>query len=260
MTPHLPLTRPHRPLRSTVTPYHLHATAAAWSLHDARQILADLARDEAAQIAAERLEAPSVLHSPAWGRRHALGGHGDPTPGMAVLAGDRPAARRNRWAEMRDRLNDKLAWLAGQMPPPPTNPAWEPIERILARLPWTQPGTAAALAKHLQDEDHWVREAIGIGPGRAPLIGVPCPHCGERQLVVQTTGPADAWTVICATGRLCTGHECGCGMPGAVEGVAHIWRRDHVLRAVATSTTGPTSPTDANSDAVAGAAPTRPTN
>ncbi|MEU5948526.1 hypothetical protein ABZ793_23605 [Micromonospora sp. NPDC047465] len=76
------------------SPHHLHATAAAWSLQAARRRLAQLAEEEVAQIAAEQMEAPALLHSPAWGRRHALGGHGDPTPGMVVVATDRrpPAA------------------------------------------------------------------------------------------------------------------------------------------------------------------------
>ncbi|WP_245730842.1 hypothetical protein [Micromonospora pallida] len=52
-----------------MTPYHLHATANAWSLRKAHTHLAQLADDEAKQIAAEQLEAPEALRSPSWGRR-----------------------------------------------------------------------------------------------------------------------------------------------------------------------------------------------
>ena len=221
-----------------MTPHHLHALAAAWSLQAARDVLANLARDEAAQIAAAALESPSVLRSPVYGGGRVSGGHSDPTPRM-IAVDDRPA-RRNRWAEMAQRLDHKLDWLADTLRLP--YGLDDGIDRIIECIPAMSPGTAAILARHLVDEERWVREAIGQPRPTAPLVGVPCPHCGERQLHVQTAGPESAWTVICATGRLCTGAECGCGMPGAVEGVAHIWRRDHVLRAIA------------------GAAPTQTTN
>ncbi|MBM0275344.1 hypothetical protein [Micromonospora tarensis] len=209
-------------------PHHLHATAAAWSLQAARGRLADYAADEAAHIAAEALEVPSVLRSTVYGGRHASGGHSDPTVGMLAVA-DRPD-RRNRWAEMAERCTGKLCWLVGQLPG--TIDTADPIAVILSRIPQLQPGTARTVAQHLADEDAWVRQALGVRPDRAHLDGVDCPHCGERQLVVQTAGPVDAWTVVCATGRPCTGQGCPCGMPGAVEGVAHIWWRADVIGAV----------------------------
>ena len=211
-----------------MTPHHLHALAAAWSLQAARQVLADLARDEAAQIAAERDEEPSLLRSTVYGGRHGSGSHSDPTPRMIALA-DRPE-RRNRWAEMRERLDGKLDWLADTLRLP--YGLDDGIDRIIECTPAVSPGTAAALGRHLADEERWVRDAIRQPRPTTPLIGVPCPHCGERQLVVQTAGPIDAWTVVCATGRHCTGAGCRCGMPGAVEGVAHIWPRSDVLGAV----------------------------
>lgn len=210
-----------------MTPFHLHALAAAWSLHTARQALADLAAAEAAQIAAERLEAAEPLRSPVWGSRHASGGHGDPVSTL-LLAADRPA-RVNRWQEMADRATAKLGWLADQLR---EDTGLDPLARIMAALGHAQPGTAAAIHRHLADEDAWIRNATGAAPQREPLPGVECPHCGERQLYVQTAGPVDAWTVICATARLCVGEGCPCGMPGAVEGVAHIWPRTVVLGAV----------------------------
>ncbi|TDC42073.1 hypothetical protein [Micromonospora sp. KC213] len=207
------------------SPHHLHATAAAWSLHTARTHLAQLADEEAAQIAAEQLEAPALLRSPAWGRRHALGGHGDPTPGMVVVATDRRPARRNRWALLLARADRRITGVAAML----RLDGPDPLRLILDTIPSTQPGTAAIVARHLADEDTWVRNAIDLRPAREPLPGVACPHCGERQLYVQTAGPVNAWTVVCSTGRLCTGEGCPCGMPGAVEGVAHIWPRSTVL-------------------------------
>lgn len=212
-----------------MTPHHLHAVAAAWSLQAARQDLADLARDEAAQIAAEAREFRTLLRSPVYGGRHASGGHSDPTPRMIALAA-RPE-RRNRWAEMLDRLDGKLDWIADTLCLP--YGLDDGIDRIIEFVPAMPPGAARVVAQHLADEDAWVRAAIRQPRPTAPLPGVPCPHCGERQLQVQTAGPVDAWTVTCATGRLCTGHGCPCRMPGAVEGVAHIWRRADVLSAVA---------------------------
>lgn len=212
-----------------MTPHHLHALAAAWSLQAARTSLATLARNEAAQIAAERREAPSLLRSTVYGGRHGSGSHSDPTPRMIALA-NRPE-RRNRWAEMEDRLRLKLRWIADQIPTPEL-PAGS-LARIIAAVEHLQPGAARVVAQHLADEDAWVRDAIRQPRPVQPLPGVACPHCGERQLVVQTAGPVDAWTVVCATGRLCVGQGCPCGMPGAVEGVSHIWPRHVVLGAVA---------------------------
>jgi len=213
-----------------VTPHHLHAAAAAWSLQAARGHLAVYAAEEAAQINAEAMEVPSVLRSTVYGSRTGSGGHSDPTPGMVGIA-DRPE-RRNRWAEMGERAERRITGIASMLR---IDGVRDPLACILAVLPNTQPGTAAVLAKHLADEDRWIREAIGVGRTYAPILGEPCPHCGERQLVVQTAGPVDAWTVVCATGRLCVGVGCPCGMPGAVEGVAHIWPRAAVIGAVVAS-------------------------
>ncbi|MFE7868828.1 hypothetical protein ACFUYE_00550 [Micromonospora humida] len=227
-----------------MTPHHLHATAAAWSLADARQHLAQLADDEAAQIAAEAREEPALLRSPVYRSRHASGSHSDPVGGMLATA-TRPD-RRNRWAEMAERATGKLHWLAQQIDAPGAGLGLDPITLVLSALPMLQPGTTAVVAKHLRDEDRWVREAIGIAPDRAPLHGpIPpaCPACRARNLHVQTAGPQSAWTVVCDGSRepdggphrpcLCTGTGCPCGMDGAVEGVAHIWPRDAVLGAVA---------------------------
>ncbi|NIL64322.1 hypothetical protein [Salinispora arenicola] len=214
-----------------MTPHHLHATAAAWSLKTALEHLAQLADDEATHIAAETLEAPALLRSPAWGRRHALGGHGDPTPGLAAVATAPRAPRRNRWADMHTRSLRKLGWLADQLPTAPAGP--NPWWRIYDTIPRLQPGTAHVLARHLADEDTCVRAAVGCGPQRELLDAIACPNprCAQRRIHIQTAGPPEVWTVVCAAECRCVGLACGCGMPGAVAGVAHIWPRAAVLHA-----------------------------
>ncbi|MEU5668969.1 hypothetical protein ABZ749_01100 [Micromonospora sp. NPDC047753] len=210
-----------------MTPHHLHATAAAWSLHTARISLAVWLDREAAHNGAQLLDAAAVLRSPTWGTRHGVGGHGDPTGGLLTAA---PRwTRETRWAEVAERLEGRIAWLANQVAPG----AAPALGRLIVRIPTLAAGTARVVAQHLADEDAWIRDLLGDPPARVALLGVDCPHCGERQLYVQTAGPVDAWTVVCATRRLCTGQGCPCGMPGAVEGVAHIWPRDAVIGAVA---------------------------
>lgn len=219
-----------------MTPYHLqHALAAAWSLQAARRRLADLAAVEARQNARGLTDAADGLRSTTYGQRHATGGHSDPVSGL-LTAGTRPA-RQTWWADLLHRSSDKLNWLAQQLDGRRPEAAFgmDPIARILAAVPKVQPGTARVAAQHLADEDTWVRAAVGMPAGGTPLTGVPCPRCGIRQLTAHTDGPAEVWTVTCPC--VCVGAGCPCGMPGAVEGVAHIWPRAAVLGAVATDQT-----------------------
>ncbi|MFY1658559.1 hypothetical protein [Micromonospora sp. WMMD1274] len=220
-----------------MTPHHLHALAAAWSLHTARQVLAVHVDRERRHNANGLLDAAPILRSPTYGTRHAPGDHGDPTG--TLLLDTRPT-RDTTWSDLHRRLTGKLRWLAQQIDAPGAGLGLDPLALLMTALPRLQPGTAAAIGRHLVDEERWVRDAIRQPRPTQPLVGIPCPHCGERQLVVQTAGPIDAWTVVCATGRHCTGPDCRCGMPGAVEGVTHIWPRSVVLGPVAGSapTTG----------------------
>ncbi|WP_420123191.1 hypothetical protein [Nakamurella sp.] len=208
------------------SPHHMHATAAALAVRDARTRMATLATTTARRAVDHRLQAATVLRSPTYGTRHAIGGHGDPVGGL--LTAPAPTTRDTTWVDLFRRSTGRLEWLA-RMIHADEGPA---VGRILTAIPRLSPATAAVVARHLVDEDAWVRAAVGLGPACSPLPGVVCPHCGERQLVVQTAGPVEAWTVVCATGRLCTGAGCPCGMPGAVEGVPHIWPRAVVLAGV----------------------------
>ncbi|MGW3888905.1 hypothetical protein ACWD69_09460 [Micromonospora chokoriensis] len=215
-------------------PHRLHATAAALSLGAAHGRLADRAAIERRAIIAELMEPPSVLHSPVWGRRQSLGGHGDPTT-SAVMDIERPA-RVNRYAVLYADVTERLRLPAGHLPGD-----GDPLARILAAIPGMQPGTAAATTKLLVRLDGRIRHELRIGPDRRPMPGIECPACRHRLVYVQTAGPEDAWTVVCAADCRCAGvnddpehadRRCGCGMPGAVEGVAHIWWRSDVIGAV----------------------------
>ncbi|MFY1588973.1 hypothetical protein ACN267_31285 [Micromonospora sp. WMMD734] len=210
-----------------MTPHHLHATAALESLRLARHHLAALARDEAARnVWAEQLPA-APISSPAYGTRHAIGGHADPVSGR--LAVEEPPVRAVTWATRWEIADSRLNGIARMFGIAQTHT----LARIRHAIPAMLPATAAVLARHLVDEDALVRGWLDLPAYREPLPSAACPHCGERQLVVQTAGPVEAWTVVCATGRLCTGAGCPCEMEGAVEGVPHIWPRAVVLGAVA---------------------------
>lgn len=212
-----------------MTPHHLAATAAAWSLHQAYGTLTARATAEALQRG-ETLIAAGPVPSRWYGTRRSVGSHADPV--SATLTLDRPAPRGESWVELLRRLDRKLAWCADMVYASPPDAA--PLDRILSEIPGLLPATARLVALHLADEDRWVRALPGDWPAnREPLPGVDCPHCGERQLMVQCAGPVEVWTVVCATGRPCVGPGCGCGMAGAAEGAPHIWRRADVIGAVA---------------------------
>lgn len=203
-------------------PHTLHATAAAWALRAARGRLVELAGLEARANATRLLDAAAVLRSPAWGRRHALGGHSDPT--SAVLTA--PDEHETSWRELLDRLDRKVTWIAdaiGCTPPAVPNP----LDRILGGLPYLRRSPGPLAAAHLWDEDRWVREAVGLAPARRPLPGIACPACGLRALAVLDGGPVTEWTVVCDC--RCAGAQCGCGMTVRAAGIQHIWPRAQVI-------------------------------
>ncbi|MCX4470476.1 DNA cytosine methyltransferase [Micromonospora sp. NBC_01655] len=232
-----PARRPPHPrrLRSTVTPHHLHALAAAHSLAAARDQLRAVARAELARTPwIDPLPAAPVLRSPGHGTRHSVGSHGDPV--SATLVADPPPVRVTTWATRWATAERRLSGLAALL----RITDRDPLPRILAAIPRMLPGTAAVIGRHLADEDALVRGWLDLPPARRPLVGVACPHCGARLLHVQEAGPVDAWTVVCDFDGddergpcRCVGEGCQCRMEGAVEGVAHIWPRDAVIGAVA---------------------------
>ncbi|WP_245730841.1 hypothetical protein [Micromonospora pallida] len=66
----------------------------------------------------------------------------------------------------------------------------DPLGRLIAGIPALLPGTAAIVARHLADEDAWIRNAVGLYAERSLVPGEPpCPVCQVRRLEVQTAGP-----------------------------------------------------------------------
>ncbi|WKU03735.1 hypothetical protein [Micromonospora sp. HUAS LYJ1] len=207
-----------------MTPHYLHARAATLSLEFALDQLGAQAELEARAIRAEQAAVREPLRSASWGRRTALGGHGDPT-GDAVLTA-RAGARPNRYANLHHDVLERLAAVAHHLPP---TGGINPLHRVQVAIPGMQPGTAATLTTLLSKLDERVRRELRIGPDREPLPGVECPACRHRLVYVQIAGPEHAWTVVCGKPCRCVGQGCRCEQPGAVEGPVHIWPRSEVL-------------------------------
>lgn len=223
-----------------MTPHHLHAVAAAWSLQAALTALETAAKHSLALTGSSAFRDVSIP-SQVFGRRHALGGHSDPVADLAL--GAWAPARPDPYAAALGGILRELDALAGHLP---GAPGQDPATRIRHAIPALSDHAAQRTAEALAHLDQSARRVLGIGPARRPLPGNPppeCPACRARALEVQTAGPEDAWTVVCPGTRepgggphrpcLCTGPGCPCGMPGAVEGVAHIWPRAAVIGAVA---------------------------
>ncbi|MEU7590695.1 hypothetical protein AB0A95_30940 [Micromonospora sp. NPDC049230] len=216
------------------SPHHLHATAATWSLGAALTTLHATAAIEARAIRAQVATAAEPLRSPSWGRRYALGGHGDPT-GDAINATRSARARPNRYELLHADVQEQLLTVAHHLPHPEHI---NPLGRIRASIPGMQPGTAAGTTRLLDRLDERVRRILRLRPALERLPDVTCPACRRRLVYVQTAAPLDEQTVICGRGCRCTGvgldgQGCACGTAYRVEGVAHIWLRSDVLGAVA---------------------------
>ncbi|MEU8186035.1 hypothetical protein [Micromonospora carbonacea] len=233
----------------SATPHHLHALAAAWSLQAALAALETAAKDAIDGALDGSRHGDVSIPSQVFGRRHGLGGHGDPVADLAL--GAWAPARPDPYAAALGGILRELDPIAGLLP---GAPGMDPVTRIRLAVPAMSALAAERTAAALTRLDQSARRTLGIGPDRHPLRGpVPptCPACGARAtLHVQTAGPEAAWTVVCDGTRppgrphqpcLCAGAGCGCGMEGATEGVAHIWPRTSVLGAVAGAAPGPTN-------------------
>ncbi|WP_320069621.1 hypothetical protein [Micromonospora sp. RTGN7] len=195
-----------------MTPYHLHAVAAAWSLQAALAALEAAAKASlTGAIDGSRGDHDIAIPSQVFGRRHGLGGHGDPTADLALgaWAPTRPDPR----AEALGSILRELDPIAGLLP---GAPGMDPVTRIRRAVPAMSAHAAGRTAVALGHLDRSARRTLGIGPAREPLVGIAstCPDCGQRRLEVTTAGPEDARAVVC----------------GACNG---IWPRAVVLSAVA---------------------------
>lgn len=173
-------------------PHQLHAQAALWSLRAALRLLADRARAEARAIALEAAAAAEPLRSPVWGRRQALGGHGDPT-GDAVDHGQAP--RANRYAELADEVWGQLSDVAQHLPPS----AGDPVDRIGAALPTMGPVALVATRRLLDRIDGRLRRLLHEVDDRQLMPRARCPECGAASLVLRTSAPQSQRVVECTT-------------------------------------------------------------
>lgn len=202
-------------------PHHLHALTAAWTLHAARQRLASLIADRR-HIDAQLVDTRDGLRSSALGRRTALGGHGDPVPGVALL-GD---VARDELGDVARSVADTLRWLAHELTVPY---AGDPLPALIAAIPARWPATADQLARWLGEADRKIRDAIGC-PEQLTAWPGDCPACGQRLLELHTAAPRPQWTVTCsARDCVCAGDACPCRMPVRAVGVAHIWLRSVIV-------------------------------
>ncbi|NBE80330.1 hypothetical protein [Micromonospora rubida] len=225
-----------------MTPHHLHALAAAYSLAAALGALESAAKASLADAVNGNRSGEISIPSQQFGRRHGLGGHGDPTADLAI--GAWAPSRPDPHAEALGGILRALDPLAGLLP---GAPGMDPLTRIRHAIPSMSPHAAERTAEALAVLDRSARRTLGpwAPPSRAPLRGpIPptCPACRCRAtLHIQTAGPEADWTVVCDGSQppgqphqpcLCTGPGCPCGMEGAVAGVVHIWPRYVVLGAV----------------------------
>lgn len=205
-------------------PHILHALAAAASLEVALVALEQRAREALADAEAGNTTARDIsIPSQSYGCRRQLGGHGDPTANTAIGAwapgGPNPDAAL---------LGDLMRQLDEMARHLPGAPGQDPLTRIRQAIPSMRPHVAARTAQALDHLDGQARRKLQMPPDLTATSGA-CPACRTRG-VLYATG---SWVVCRATGCVCAGDSCGCGMPVRVEGVAHIWRRDVVLGAVA---------------------------
>lgn len=207
-------------------PRNLHARAAAWSLHHARQALAEAVRREAAEQRADALATAAAANIQAWrpmiGR--GSGGHGDPVS-LTVCGIDHVhhgQLRPRQLARLATQADGTLRWLAFRTAPG----EGDPLQRLIAAIPGLTPFTAEHLTRWLAEADQRIRDILALDDDLVPLAGVPCPYCSTRLLHAHTAAPdSRLWTVICGAGCHCVGPGCPCGMTVLEASVGHIWDR-----------------------------------
>ena len=217
-------------------PHLLHCLAAAWSLLRSLEALEARAREAVADaIASSHTNRDVSIPSQVFGRRTALGGHGDPTAAHALGAwapgGPNPDAAL---------LGDLMRQLDEMAQHLPGAPGQDPLARIRQHIPSMRPHIAARTTQALAHLDGQARRRLQMPPDRLPVSGE-CPACRQRLLYAQTSAPAGERTVVCGAGCVCTGHDCGCGMPVRVEGVGHIWDRNAPIVTQALDHTAPST-------------------
>ena len=176
-----------------MTPPQLRALAALWSLRTALDLLADRVIEEDRAIREEYRAAAEPLASPTWGRRHALGGHGDPT-GDALDAISAVAVRTNRWADLQAEAWTQLGHVAEHLPG-----LTDPLDRILATVPHMSDRMAAATRLLADRIDGRIRRLLVEVDDRQLVPRARCPLCDAAGLVLRTSAPLDQQVVECTT-------------------------------------------------------------
>lgn len=199
-------------------PHTLHALAAAASLAAALTALEQRAREALRDAEVGNRSGDVSIPSQVFGRRTALGGHGDPTP-AAALGAWAPGGPEPHAALLGDLMRE-LDGLAAHLP---GAPGQDPLARITAAVPSMRPHIAARTGQALQHLDGQARRRLQMPPDLVPLPGnPPCPAC--RLQMLQRTS---AGSVVCTADCHCTGIGCRCAMPVQEPGVQHIWPADH---------------------------------
>ena len=188
-------------------PHQLRADAALHTLQAALDALADRVIDEDRAIRAEQAARAEPLKSPTFGRRHALGGHGDPT-GDAV--GTLGAVRPNRYDELEREVDQQLRDVARHLP----GPVAVPLDRLQNAVPHMSDRMADATRILADRLDGRIRRLLRIGHDRQLVPRIACPGCDTTGLTMRTSPPFDVRVIECPT----------CGS---------AWPRSEVLRSAA---------------------------
>jgi hypothetical protein len=176
-----------------LTPEHLRASSALWSLRVSLGALAHREAVEARAIADERAAAADPLKSPVYGARRGLGGHSDPTSEALLVIGGPP--RSNRFSDLADEVTGQLAEVAQHLPPA----GHDSLTRIEAALP-TMSKTAAEATWRLADRiDSRIRRLLREPQDRRFVPRVRCPWCDAVSLAMRLAPPRDLRVVECTT-------------------------------------------------------------
>ncbi|GAB7039720.1 MULTISPECIES: hypothetical protein [Catenuloplanes] len=199
-------------------PHRLHATAALWSLRAAWPHLAHAANVERRQLVDDDA---GTLRAQVYG---AIGGgkthHSNGILDALLRRGDSPG--RDDMQRLAASTRETMAWLAGRILDDRYRPGQPVLSTLLELMPQISPAAAAEVAKWVDEADCEIRNALALGNDHEPLVGVPCPACGSRRLVVRTSAPSDR-PVACAADCMCAGAGCRCGTKDRAQGVGHIW-------------------------------------
>jgi hypothetical protein len=176
-----------------LTPEHLRAGAALWSLRASLSTLERREAEEARAIADERAAAADPLKSPVYGARQALGGHSDPTSEALLVIGGPP--RSNRFSDLADEVTGQLADVAQHLPPA----GHDSLTRIEAALPALSKAAAAATWQLADRIDSRIRRLLREPLDRKYVPRARCPWCDAVSLMMRLAPPRALRVVECTT-------------------------------------------------------------